>query len=295
MTVQTTKANGLELAYEQIGAAGDPEVLLIMGLGVQMNSWPDAFCAQLADRGFHITRFDNRDIGLSTHMTEAGTPDIAAILGGAEAKPAYLIEDMADDAAALLDALGASPAHIVGVSMGGMIAQSLAINHRDHVRSLTSIMSTPSPAVGAPTGEALAVLLAPPATTKDEYIEQSVKTFAVIGSPGFPYDEKMRRAIAAEAYDRDPDPSGAGTLRQLVAIVSSPDRTPGLEKLDVPALVIHGTGDPLVQPEAGQATAAAIKGAQLILEKGMGHDLPEELWSDIIGHIEALARRADAA
>jgi pimeloyl-ACP methyl ester carboxylesterase len=147
--------------------------------------------------------------------------------------------------------------------------------------------------VGAPTDEALAVIMAPPATNKEGYIEQSVRTFAAIGSPGFPYDEKRQRTIAAESYDRDPDPSG--TARQLLAIMCSSDRTPGLQQLDVPALVIHGTGDPLVQPEAGEATAAAIRGAELVLEEGMGHDLPEGLWTDVIGHIEALARRADAA
>jgi pimeloyl-ACP methyl ester carboxylesterase len=293
MAVQTTKANGMELAYEQIGDPGNPPVLLIMGLGAQMVAWPDAFCQQLAGRGFLVTRYDNRDVGLSTHFTEAGTPDIGAILGGEAPLPAYLVEDMADDAAALLEALELSPAHIVGVSMGGMIAQSLAINHPRSVRSLTSIMSTPSLAVGPPTEEAMAALTVAPATTREGSIEQSVRTFAVIGSPAFPDNEELRRAMAAEAYDRDPDPSGSA--RQLVAILCSPDRTPGLQGLDVPALVIHGTADPLVQPEGGKATAAAIRGAELVLEEGMGHDLPEALWGDVIGRIEALARRADAA
>ena len=292
MAVRTTKANGLELAYEQIGSPGNPPLLLIMGLGSQMISWPDEFCEQLADRGFFVTRFDNRDVGLSTHFTESGVPDLAAYFRAEGPRPPYLVEDMADDAAGLLDALSISPAHVVGVSMGGMIAQSLAINHPGSVRSLTSIMSTPSLAIGPPSDEALAVLMAPPATNKEDYVEQSVRTFAAIGSPGFPDDDKWRRRVAAESYDRDPDPSGAA--RQLLAIISSPDRTPGLQQLDVPALVIHGAGDPLCQPEGGEATATAIPGAELVLEDGMGHDLPAALWSDIIGHIEAVARRADS-
>jgi pimeloyl-ACP methyl ester carboxylesterase len=292
VAVETTEANGLVLAYEQFGDPADPPLLLIMGLGSQMISWPDGFCAQLAGRGFHLTRFDNRDTGLSTHCTEAGLPDVAAFFAGEEQKPPYLVEDMAADAAALLEALGQAPAHVVGVSMGGMIAQALAINHPGLVRSLTSIMSTPAVTIGPPTEEALAVLLAPPTTNKQDYIDQSARTFAVIGSPGYPYDEDFRRAVAAASYDRDPDQSG--TARQLFAIVNSPDRTPALCELNLPALVIHGTGDPLVQPEGGRATAAAIPGAELVLIEGMGHDLPEELWPEIIGHIEGLARRADA-
>jgi len=293
MAVLTTKANGLELAYEQIGNPGNPPVLLIMGLGSQMISWPDGFCEQLAERGFHLTRYDNRDSGRSTHLTDAGTPDIEAFIRGEEQEPPYLVADMADDAAGILEALSLSPAHVVGVSMGGMIAQSLAIQHPRDVRSLTSIMSTPSIALGAPTDEALAVLVAPPAMSKEDYIEQSVRTFAAIGSPGFPFDEKWQRMIAAESYDRDPDPSGRA--RQLLAVISSPDRTPGLNHLDVPTLVIHGKEDPLCRPEAGEATAAAIPGAELVLEEGMGHDLPEALWHHIIARIEAIAHRADAA
>jgi pimeloyl-ACP methyl ester carboxylesterase len=293
MAVATTKANGLELAYEQIGHPSDPPVLLIMGLGSQMISWHDGFCEQLADRGFHVTRYDNRDVGLSTHFTEAGTPDIGAFVRGEELKPPYLVEDMAADAASLLQELSRSPAHVVGVSMGGMIAQSLAINHPGSVRSLTSIMSAPSASMGTPSDEALAVLLEPPATSRDGYIDQSVRTFAVIGSPGFPYDAERQRRIAAASFDRDSDLSGRA--RQLVAVLCSPDRTPGLQHVGVPALVIHGTGDPLVQSAAGEATAAAIPGAVFVLEEGMGHDLPEPLWSKLIDHIEAVAHRADAA
>ena len=162
MPVETTKANGLVLAYEQIGDPADPPVLLVMGLGSQMISWPDGFCEQLAGRGFHLTRFDNRDCGLSTHLTEAGLPDVAAFFAGVEQKPPYLVEDMADDAAALLDALVLAPAHVVGVSMGGMIAQALAINHPGHVRSLTSIMSTPSTAIGPPTAAGTGCSPGPP-------------------------------------------------------------------------------------------------------------------------------------
>ena len=293
MTVLKAKANGVELAYEQIGDPGDPPVLLIMGLGGQMVAWPDAFCEQFARRGFHLTRFDNRDAGLSTHFTEAGTPDLGSLLRGEAPHPPYLVEDMADDAAALLEVLSISPAHVVGVSMGGMIAQSLAINHGRSVRSLTSIMSTPSVSIGAPTQETQAALMVSPATDKESYVEQSLRSAAVIGSRGFADDEARRRAVAGAQYERDPDPSGMA--RQLLAIFCSPDRTPGLQQLDLPALVIHGTIDPLVQPDGGKATAAAIDGAELVLEESMGHDLPEELWSDIIGRIETMARRADAA
>ena len=244
--VETTEANGVVLAYEQMGDPADPPVLLIMGLGSQMISWPDSFCEHMVGRGLYVTRYDNRDCGLSTHLTEAGIPDGAAFFGAVEQAPPYLVDDMADDDAALLDALSLTPAHVVGVSMGGMIAQALAINHPGHVRSLTSIMSSPSPSIGPPSDEALAALLVPPATGRQEYIDQSLRTFAVIGSPGFPFDEDLRRAIAAASYDRDPDPSG--TVRQLFAVVSSPDRTPGLQGLDLPALVIHGRGDPSSGP-----------------------------------------------
>jgi pimeloyl-ACP methyl ester carboxylesterase len=291
--VQLAAANGLTLAYQTFGDPSGTPLLLIMGLGSQMISWPDEFCEALAARGYFVVRFDNRDIGLSTHLTEAGMPDIAAFFNGQAPEPAYLVEDMADDTAALLSALSLAPAHVVGVSMGGMIAQALAIHHPGHVRSLTSIMSTPSPAAGPSTPEALGALMVPAATTKEESVEQSVRTFRIIGSPGYPFEEDLVRAKAAEAWDRDSD--RAGRARQLVAVLSSPDRAPGLAGVTVPTLVIHGSGDPLITPPGGRATAAAVPGAELVIEEGMGHDLPRALWDSIIGRIDALARRADAA
>jgi pimeloyl-ACP methyl ester carboxylesterase len=290
-TVKTVEANGLRLAYETIGDPSGTPLLLIMGLGSQMLSWPDEFCQLFVDRGYQVVRYDNRDIGLSTHFTEAGMPDLMARLGGTEVPTPYLVDDMADDAAALLDALDLSPAHIVGVSMGGMIAQALAIRHPDHVRSLTSIMSTPNPNISPPDPIAISELMRPPATTRDEYIENSVKTFSVIGSPAYPMNEAWQREKAGESWDRDPDP--AGRARQLLAILSSPDRAPGLAGVTVPTLVIHGSADPLVTPSGAQATADAIPGAELVVLEGMGHDLPEPLWGDIVGHIDTLAKRAD--
>lgn len=291
MTEAMTKANGMELAYEQFGDPSDPPMLLIMGLASQMLFWPDEFCQRLASAGFHVTRFDNRDVGRSTHFTEYGIPDFAAFLNGQPLDPPYLVEDMADDAAALLDALGLAPSHVVGASMGGMIAQALAIHHPDHVRSLTSIMSTPSTDDGPPQPEMLGLLLAPRPSTKEQYIEQHLKVFRAIGSPVFPFDDAFHRQLASDAYDRDAETTGAA--RQLAAILSSPDRKPGLRQLQIPALVIHGTSDPLVQPAGGEATAEAIPGAELVMEEGMGHDLPEELWDAVAGRIAALARRAD--
>jgi pimeloyl-ACP methyl ester carboxylesterase len=290
-SVKTVEANGLRLAYETLGDRSGPPLLLVMGLGSQMLSWPDGFCQLFVDRGYYVVRYDNRDIGLSTHLTEAGMPDIMAQLSGNGGSAPYLVDDMADDAAGLLDALGLAPAHVVGVSMGGMIVQALAIRHPAHVRSLTSIMSTPNPAISPPEPSAIEELMRPAATSREEYIEQSVKTFTIIGSPAYPMNEEWQREKAGEAWDRDPDP--AGRARQLMAILSSPDRAPGLAGVKVPTLVIHGSADPLVTPTGAQATADAVPGAELVVLDGMGHDLPEPLWNDMVERIDSLARKAD--
>lgn len=291
--VQTAEANGLRLAYQTVGDPADPPLLLVMGLGSQLVAWPDAFCELLAARGYHVVRYDNRDTGQSTHFAEAGMPDVAGFMRGDPVPAAYQIEDMADDAAGLLDALGLAPAHVLGVSMGGMIVQSLAIRHPGHVRSMTSIMSTPFPAASPPTPEATAALMVPPATSRAEFVERSVRTFSVIGSPAYPMNEAWQRERAGIAWDRDPDP--AGRARHLVAILSSPDRRPGLAGVTVPTLVIHGSADPLVTPPGGPMTADAVPGAELVVYEGMGHDLPEPLWADIVDRFCALARRADGA
>ncbi len=291
MTIHKAETNGITLAYEELGDPGGRPLLLVMGLGSQMVSWPDDYCRLFVDAGFRVVRYDNRDIGLSTHFDTAGMPDLAAYFAGTAGPPPYYVEDMADDAAGLLASLDMAPAHVVGVSMGGMIVQALAINHPGSVRSMTSIMSTPSPAAGPPTDSAMAALIRPPATTREAFIEQSVETFRIIGSPAYPMDEEWHRAMAGVAWDRDPDP--AGRVRQLFAIVNSPDRAPGLAGVTAPSLVIHGKADPLVQMSGGEATAAAIPGAELVLMDGMGHDLPQALWPDIVGRIRALADRAD--
>lgn len=292
MSVQTVPANGIEIGYETFGSASGRPLLLVMGLGTQMLAWHDDLCADLVGRGFFVVRYDNRDIGLSTHLTDAPPPDVLAAFSGDFSSASYRLEDMADDAVGLLDALGIGTAHVVGVSMGGMIAQTLAIRHRQRLRSLTSIMSTPAPSIGAATGEALAVLLAAPATSRQEAIERAIQTYAVIGSPGYPMDEPWLRQIAGQAYDRGYDPLGVG--RQLVAIHASGDRSEALRRVRIPTLVVHGENDVLVQVAGGQATAAAIPDAELMVLPGMGHNLPRELWPTILGAIQALADRADA-
>lgn len=281
----STIANGITLEYETEGDTGDPPVLLIMGLGAQLTSWDPAFCRALAGRGFFVIRYDNRDVGRSTWFDDTGAPDVAGLLDGTWSPP-YSMADLAADAAGLLDALGIASAHVVGVSMGGMIAQTFAIAYPDRTRTLVSIMSTTGdPSVGQPHPEALAALLAPPPTTREGAVEQAVTTWKVIGSPGFPFDEPAVRDKAGSDFDRGFHP--AGTARQLGAILTQPDRTADLAGLDLPALVIHGADDPLVDPSGGRATAAAIPGARLDLVPGMGHDLPPALFDRFVADLSA--------
>jgi pimeloyl-ACP methyl ester carboxylesterase len=285
MSVPQANVNGIEIEYVAEGDPSDPPLLLVMGLGAQLTTWPDGFVDALRQRGFYVIRFDNRDSGLSTKFD--GLPDIAALFTATDlSSVSYRIEDMADDAAGLLAALEITKAHVVGASMGGMITQALVINHPQLFLSATSIMSTTGDrAVGAPTGEALTALLRPVATIRDEAIQASVDGSLVIGSPGYPTDEGILRERAAAAYDRSYCPEG--TVRQLGAILGSPDRTAGLRGVDMPFLVVHGEADPLVTPSGGDATAAAVPGAKLLTFPGMGHDLPEALWVDVINAIVA--------
>ena len=291
-------ANGLRIEYETFGDRGEPPLLLVMGLGAQMITWEEGFCEQLAGQGFFVVRYDNRDTGLSTRFEEAGPPDLAALLTGvATGQPAppgtapYSLEDMADDGIGLLDALGIDAAHVVGASMGGMIAQAMAIRHPGRVLSLCSIMSTTGDrSVGAPTPEAIAALLAPPPANREEAMDRGVQAHKVIAGGGFPIDEERVRRRAARAYDRAFYPPGIA--RQLASILAAVDRTPALGRVAVPTLVIHGEADPLVTASGGEATARAIPGAELLLIPGMGHDLPEPAWPRIIGAIAANARKA---
>ncbi|WP_241038265.1 alpha/beta fold hydrolase [Blastococcus litoris] len=289
--IQRARVGDLEIAYETFGDAGDPPVLLVMGLATQMIGWPDEFCADLAGRGHFVVRFDNRDIGLSTHLHSAGAPDIMAVFGGDASTVAYGLPDLAGDTIGLLDALGLDSVHLVGASMGGMIAQLVAVQAPERVRSLTSIMSTTGePGVGAPAEVALPVLLAPAATDRESAIQRVVDTYRVIGSPGFEFDEAALRDRAGLSFDRAHDP--AGVARQLAAILTTHDRTPDLAKVAVPTLVIHGSKDTLVDVSGGKATAAAVPGAELLLVEGMGHDLPRAMWPEILDRISALIPRA---
>lgn len=279
------------IEYDTFGDPSAPAMLLIMGLGAQMIAWRPEFCSSLADRGFFVIRYDNRDSGLSTALDAFPPPDPRDVLAGDTSAVPYLIADMAQDAADLLSVLGVGSAHVVGASMGGMIAQQLTIDHPSRVRSLCSIMSTTGHrSVGRATSEAIAALSQPPATSREEAVARGLRTQAVIGSPAYPVPEAVVRARLGEAYERADRP--AGYARQYAAIIASPDRTSALGAVAGPTLVIHGADDPLIDRSGGEATAAAVPDAELLVLPGMGHDLPEELWPRIV---EAIARNAGRA
>ncbi len=293
MPEQMIDIGPLELCYETFGDPGDPAVLLVMGLGTQMLAWREQFCERIAAAGFFVVRYDNRDVGRSTHFSDQRPPSVVELATRRPRNPAYTLDDMADDAAGLLDALGIDAAHVVGASMGGMIAQMLAARHPDKVRSLVSIMSTTGAGrVGQPALKVLPFLLKPPAKERDEAIERIVALFGVVGSPGFERDVAATRELAGASFDRSSDRSGAG--RQLAAILASGNRERALRSITTPTLVIHGTEDKMVSPSGGRATCKAIPGARLELIRGMGHDLPPGAWDQVIGLITGHARAADA-
>jgi len=280
VTMSSVQANGITIEYDTFGDSTSPAVLLITGLGAKMTSWDPGFCEAIADRGYHVIIFDNRDVGLSTWLDDASSSDLSEILTGGVA-PAYTFADMATDAAGLLDELGISSAHIVGTSMGGMIAQTFAIGFPTKTLTLTSIMSaTGNPAVGQATADALGALLGPAPTSREEAIESGVWASKVIGSPGFAIDEARIREKVTSGCDRAFHP--AGMQRQFGAIATQPDRTTALGSLRVPTLVIHGADDPLIGLSGGLATADAVPGAELKIFPGMGHDLPPALHSEIV-------------
>ena len=290
--MSTATVGPVELVYETIGDPADPPLLLVMGLGMQLIHWDLELCERLAERRFHVIRFDNRDAGLSTKI-EAPVPNVMSLMAGLPAKVPYLLRDMAADALGLLDHLDIDGAHVVGTSMGGMIAQELAIGAPERVLSLASMMSTTGERfVGTPKLRVWSVLMRRAPRDRDAYVEYFARVFRMIGSPDYRPDDERVRELAGAGYDRCHSP--AGTARQLGAVFASGSRTAALRKLDVPAVVIHGEADPLVPLRAGIATAKAIPAAELIRIPGMGHDLPKELWPRFVDAITRNAERAAA-
>ena len=289
-------ANGIQIEYETFGNPSGRPLLLVIGLGGQMIQWDDDLCKDLAESGHYVIRFDNRDVGLSTKFDEASVPNLfetfGKIMQGEKIKPPYTLDDMADDAVGLLDALGIRKAHICGMSMGGMIAQTIVIRHLSRVLSLISIYSTTgNPEVPQPKPEVIGMLIAPPPNEREANIEHMLGVFKTIAGPGFPLDEKWTRKIMAKSYDRCFYPQGM--VRQLVAILTQVNRVPALASVKAPTLVVHGTSDPLVPVEGGKDTAKAIPGAQLMLIEGMGHDLPHGgAWPRIVEAIAAHTLKA---
>jgi pimeloyl-ACP methyl ester carboxylesterase len=288
------RVNGIEIEYETFGASEGPLVVLISGFSQQLTSWDPAFCERLAGGGFRVVRFDNRDVGLSTKIEGGPRPRISAIAGGDLSTQSYTFADMADDTAALIEFLGARAAHVVGVSMGGMIAQTLTLRHPDRVKSLVSIMSTTgdrSVGYGAPATLELMSQRAP--TERQANIEQGIRVWQRLISTGFAHDEAQARARIGANFDRSFYPEGVA--RQLAALIGQPDRTAALAQVKAPATVLHGADDSLIHVSGGEATARAIPGARLVIVPGMGHELPEGAWSIAIDAIVTQARQVEGA
>jgi pimeloyl-ACP methyl ester carboxylesterase len=287
-------ANGIQIEYDTFGDSSCPALLLIAGNGAQTIFWDIEFCELLVKKGYFVIRFDNRDAGLSTKFEDAGIPDFqAAIKSLMEGKPvesAYSLDDMADDAVGLLDALGIEKAHICGASMGGMIAQFIAYRHPKHVLSLTSIMSTTgNPDLPQAKPETIAAVLAPAPAQREAYVEHNMNVWRKIWSPGFPFEETRARSFIEKSYDRSYYPQGA--VRQNIALIANGDRRPSLSTIAVPTLVIHGADDPLIPVEGGKDTARVIPGASLLIINGMGHDMPKGVWAEIIDAISNHTRK----
>ncbi|WP_369257236.1 alpha/beta fold hydrolase [Geodermatophilus amargosae] len=294
MTILTARSGDLDIAYEVLGAPGGEPLLLVMGLGAQMVGWPDGFCAELTARGFRVVRFDNRDVGLSTHL-DGPVPKRA----WSRVPAAYTLADMAGDALAVMDAVGWPAAHVVGASLGGMIAQQLAVCAPERVLSLTSVMSTPSPRIGRMRPRTVLTLVREarrlakdrgPATTPEAMADFMVAMQEVTGSPGYParredHLEMLRVAVARD----DSGLTGPGVKRQNAAERIAPDLRPALAGVRVPTLVVHGDSDVVIRPEGGRATADAIPGARLVVHPGMGHELPRALWPVLADDVRAVA------
>ncbi len=292
MSEQFARVGDLEICFETFGDPADPAILLIMGLGTQMIAWHDDFCEELAGRGFFVIRHDNRDIGRSTHLTRFKPPSLVKLVKR-DRNPPYTLADMAADSVGVLDHLGIAQAHIVGASMGGMIAQTLAIRYPERALSLVSIFSnTGGFWSGQPALSMYAMLLRPAPRDRERFINHGVEMFQKIGGKGYEPGVEDLREIATRSYDRGGDPAGPG--RQLGAIVADRDRTPQLRRLNLPTTVVHGLDDKLVRPSGGRATAKAIPGARLVEIPGMGHGLPRGAWPIILDAIEQTARRAPA-
>ncbi len=281
-------ANGIELAYETFGDANQPPVVLIMGLAMQMIAWPDELCEALAGHGHFVIRFDNRDVGGSTHLHNLPPPRVADVIVRRRPPP-YTIGDMAKDVVGLVDGLGLRDVHLVGASMGGFIAQTVALEHTDRVRTLTLIMtSTGSRLVGQTAPRIYARLLRPRVVAdRSAAVAAAIEMFRLIGSHGYPFDEEYLSDVAGRGWDRGYDP--AGYLRQLAATATQPNRTAALHRIAVPTLVIHGLHDPLIAPSGGLAIAKAIPNSRFVGFSGMGHDLPRALWPELVREITALA------